>query len=141
MYCTFHYYVYNSTTASICCSTGTIYLAQQLDYEVARFHDLNVSAWDGIQRSTAYVRINVIDENDNTPVFQRSFYSFDVPENSEAGHVVGRISATDADSGSNGNVLYEVTSQWGLDYFRLDSVRGTFTLIKPVDFEEVSLFF
>lgn len=118
--------------------SGTIYLTQTLDYETARVHDLNVSASDGALRSSALVRIYVIDENDNVPVFQRNFYSFDIPESSEAGYTVGRVSATDLDSGNNGLVLYEVTSQWGLDYFRLDSTRGTFTLIKPVDFEEVS---
>ncbi|KAH9519846.1 hypothetical protein Btru_071060 [Bulinus truncatus] len=119
---------------------GTIYLSQSLDYETARVHDLNVTAFDGVQRSTAFVRIYVIDENDNTPVFLQSFYSFDILENSFVDSTVGRVSATDADSGNNGLVVYQVVSQWGLDYFQLDSLRGIFTLIKPVDFEDRQLY-
>ncbi|CAL1535045.1 unnamed protein product [Lymnaea stagnalis] len=119
---------------------GTIYLTQQLDYEAARSHDLSVDAFDGVQTASALLRINVIDENDNNPVFGRAFYTFDIAENSDTGYVIGRLLATDADSGNNGYVIYEITSQWGQDYFQLDNNRGTFTLIKALDFEERQLY-
>jgi len=48
------------------------------------------------QSATATVRVTVADVNDNNPSFSRNIYTFEVPEN-EADHLVGTVSATDAD--------------------------------------------
>ena len=48
------------------------------------------------------------------------------------------VQATDRDSGENARITYELESEWGKDYFILDDVQGTITLLKELDYEEVS---
>ena len=52
---------------------------------------------------TTRVRIAVLDENDNRPEFDETAYSFELPEN-QVGFVVGNISASDLDIGTNAKV-------------------------------------
>lgn len=51
--------------------------------------------------STVTVYINVIDENDNAPVFETNSYNVDVYENSTVNMVVTTVMATDRDSGKH----------------------------------------
>ena len=50
--------------------------------------------------------VKIIDENDNGPQFDFSSYSFKLNETSLNGSVVGKVHATDADSGDNGRIEY-----------------------------------
>ncbi|XP_043259305.1 cadherin-89D [Colletes gigas] len=56
------------------------------------------------------IRIHVVDVNDHPPIFDKSWYTFDVPEGTYAGYAVGTVRAFDSDFGSNANVSYELTS-------------------------------
>lgn len=51
--------------------------------------------------STVTVYINVIDENDNAPVFETNSYNVDVYENATVNTVVATVTATDRDSGKH----------------------------------------
>ncbi|XP_060593807.1 cadherin-related tumor suppressor-like, partial [Ruditapes philippinarum] len=86
------------------------------------------------------VRINVQDVNDNAPKFTKSFYSFDILEDTDIDTTVGSIRAYDPDEGENGRVAYSLTSGWGNDTFSLDAEKGTFTLLRLLDFEENQLY-
>lgn len=68
-----------------------------------------------------------------------SCYWQQVPENAKTGTVVARVTATDADVGANGNVSYEVISDWGTDVFSLNPASGVFTLIGSLDYETASV--
>lgn len=83
------------------------------------------------------MQINLNDVNDNAPKFTQSFYSFDIYEDTLIDTTVGSIRAYDPDQGSNGQVAYSLTSGWGNDTFSLDATKGTFTLLRLLDFEEV----
>ncbi|XP_043600615.1 cadherin-89D isoform X2 [Bombus pyrosoma] len=56
------------------------------------------------------VRIHVVDVNDHAPIFDKSWYTFNVPEGSYAGYNLGAVRAIDADFGVNANVSYEAVS-------------------------------
>lgn len=56
----------------------------------------------------ATVRIRVLDENDNPPVFGRLYYSIEVPENLEALPLF-TLRATDPDAGDSGDMIYRIT--------------------------------
>lgn len=74
-------------------------------------HKMTITATDnGIPplSATASLVINVIDANDNDPVFSKAAYEFQVEENKKAGASVGKISATDADLGDNAVVRYSL---------------------------------
>lgn len=79
------------------------------------------------------------DTNDNPPVFTENAYSFDVPENTIRGTQVGEIVATDEDEGVNGQVTYQVISDWANDVFSLNPQSGVFTLTARLDYEQVRL--
>ncbi|KAL5111275.1 hypothetical protein TcWFU_000929 [Taenia crassiceps] len=49
--------------------------------------------------ATQEVRIYILDENDNDPVFQRNEYQFHVMENLPSGYAIGEILVTDKDEG------------------------------------------
>ena len=50
-----------------------------------------------------------MDQNDNPPVFQQSSYSFNLPEGSYSTlHHVGDVRATDADTGNDASLDYEI---------------------------------
>ncbi|WAQ98689.1 FAT-like protein, partial [Mya arenaria] len=114
----------------------TISTSGTLDRETIARYTLNVTANDGLQTSHCMVRINVNDVNDNAPKFDQSFYSFDIPEDTAIGTTVGSVRADDLDVGLNGDVLYSLTAGWGNDTFELDPVKGTFKLLRVLDFEE-----
>ena len=54
--------------------------------------------------------MNVVDINDNTPVFSESTYETAVIENATVGETVLIAMATDRDTGSNGEVTYQFQS-------------------------------
>ncbi|GFN76585.1 protocadherin-like protein, partial [Plakobranchus ocellatus] len=119
---------------------GTVRSTQTLDYETKRRHLLTVVATDSVHTSRAEMDIRVRDENDHSPEFGSPEYSFEVSEAARPGYTIGQIKATDVDSGKNGRIVYSLDSEWGQEYFLLDNVHGTFTLIKELDFEERQVF-
>ncbi|XP_021205801.2 protein dachsous isoform X1 [Bombyx mori] len=92
-------------------STGWVYLAKPLDRETKAKHKMLLTATDnGLPplSTTANLVVNVIDANDNDPVFTKNAYEFQVEENSRAGAFVGKISAVDSDLGDNAVVKYSL---------------------------------
>ncbi|XP_047209256.1 protocadherin gamma-A11-like isoform X28 [Girardinichthys multiradiatus] len=86
-------------------------LQKPLDREKEEFISLLLTAVDGgePQRSGAMqIHITVLDANDNAPVFTQPVYKATVQENSVKGTTITKVSASDADKGSNGVVSYVI---------------------------------
>jgi hypothetical protein len=64
-----------------------------------------VQASDRINRATTTLRIDVVDENDNTPMFDRPFYALSVPERTPAHTSIVQVRASDADTADNNRRL------------------------------------
>ncbi|XP_062250199.1 protocadherin beta-15-like [Platichthys flesus] len=118
-------------------------LDKELDREME--HDLNfmLIAVDGgvPQRSgTANIHVNVLDANDNAPVFERAVYKASLLENAAVDTIVVAVSASDADEGINGEVTYEFSriSERAKNVFSLNSETGEIKVIGPLDFESNS---
>lgn len=58
--------------------------------------------------ATTKVLINVLDANDNDPIFSKEFYEFQVEENLKRGTIIGSVSAEDADVGLNAAIRYSL---------------------------------
>lgn len=118
-------------------STGVLTLAKALDYELCQKHEMTVSATDGgwVSR-TGYciVTVNVIDVNDNSPVFLPDEYFPTVLENAPSGTTVIHLNATDADSGTNAVIAYTIQSS-DSDLFVIDPNTGVITTQGFLDFE------
>lgn len=79
---------------------------------------LNISAKDvgGLADYTT-LKFKVIDVNDHAPVFEKSWYTFDINEGVYAGSVLGKIVATDEDYGNNANISYSIQSEKSIPFF------------------------
>lgn len=104
---------------------GSIYTNATLDRETKDSYDIYIkatndpdyySAKDKNLRtlkgspSVAHVRIVVLDENDNAPVFERNEYHAGVNVVADTGEFLCQLSALDQDAGDNGTVSYQVVA-------------------------------
>eukprot|EP00794_Sanderia_malayensis_P015994 gene15994-17605_t len=86
---------------------GHIYTKAILDYETNKTIVFNVNVTDSTLTSVVKVHLVIIDYNDNHPVFVfPTPSSLNVKENITVGTVLGKLNATDADSTSNGQVIF-----------------------------------
>lgn len=118
--------------------TGFIGVKKNLDREVVDSYSLYVSASDNAANpKTAYVWVNftVLDENDNSPIFQ-NVMNFTVTENAKAGTKVGKVYATDSDAGKNGEVRFSIVEGNDGDALQIDSVSGEISVKGGIDREK-----
>lgn len=113
--------------------TGVVTLTQALDYEEQAEYMLTVLASDSLHQTSGEVKVQVLDVNDNAPVFSKDSYQVKVPRSSvqkpgpmqadtcfisqvdlselvAADTLVLSVSATDRDSGLNGEITYRLLS-------------------------------
>lgn len=106
--------------------TGVVYLRNPLDYEHLQTHSFRAfvtSSMDkSVQNASTLIIINVIDENDNSPVFLHDVYFIEVEERVLPQGMIGTIKAIDKDSGRNGQLSYFILSNE--NYFRINSNTG-----------------
>ncbi|CAG5117266.1 unnamed protein product [Candidula unifasciata] len=92
---------------SISPSTGIITANIRFDRERVAQYTFHVVAVDHGQPSlsgTTTVTVNILDLNDNDPIFSLQEYNFRLYENKKPGSLVGNISVTDPDLGVEGTV-------------------------------------
>uniref|UniRef100_A0AAY4BX72 Cadherin EGF LAG seven-pass G-type receptor 1 n=1 Tax=Denticeps clupeoides TaxID=299321 RepID=A0AAY4BX72_9TELE len=94
-------------------STGAVDVVGPLDYESIREYKLHVKAQDGgrppLINGTGLLVVQVVDVNDNAPMFVSTPFQASVLENVAAGHSVIHVQAIDADSGDNSRLEYSLT--------------------------------
>ncbi len=122
---------------------GELLLNKELDREQQKDLTLILTAVDGgtpPRSGTVVIHVTVLDANDNAPVFSQDIYKVSLPENSPLDTVVVTVSATDADEGQNGEVMYEFghLSERLMEKIFLDSLSGEIKLKGLIDFEEES---
>ncbi|XP_053422784.1 protocadherin gamma-B5 isoform X17 [Nycticebus coucang] len=113
-------------------------LEKILDREQQSYHRLILAALDGgdpPQSGTTEIRIQVIDANDNPPVFSQDVYRVSLPENVPPGTAVLQVSATDRDEGTNSEIIYSFYKTGQV--FSLNSKSGEMRTQKSLDFEEI----
>ncbi|XP_033097305.1 cadherin-23-like, partial [Anneissia japonica] len=119
--------------------TGQISTTGPIDREAESTINLVVSVSDSgfpSRQATPFAQVNfeIIDMNDNVPMFEQLNYVFEVEENQPNGTIVGQISATDLDPSDD--LTYSLQ---GFDeVFSIDSNSGNITTLKPLNQEDVS---
>ncbi|XP_001989490.2 cadherin-87A [Drosophila grimshawi] len=123
----------NNKYFSIDAYTGNVMVANAsiLDREQLKELTLSVVAQDKapatVQKSaTATIHINILDVNDNAPVFTRPVYNSTVSENAayQPPAALLQVQATDLDEGLFGDVRYVITAGNDLALFKLDAQSG-----------------
>ncbi|KAG9265353.1 protocadherin Fat 3 [Astyanax mexicanus] len=93
-------------------SNGQIMTLEKLDREEQSEVMLSVAAVDtGGRAGYCSVRVTLLDENDNAPLFDSLEYRASVRAEVEAGSLVTQVQAWDADQGINGQVSYSLYSE------------------------------
>ncbi|XP_066507713.1 protocadherin-16-like [Hoplias malabaricus] len=117
-------------------NTGSLSILKAVDREEQDSYNLTIVAEDhGMpQHSTTQVlSVQVIDVNDEAPLFEKSEYEVQVRENQPAGTSVLTVSATDQDQGTNGFVTYGGVTVEG---FVISPETGVISLTKVLDREQ-----
>ena len=111
-----------------------------LDREAHALHDIRIKCADmgnPPKRTTVHLMVDVMDANDNTPIFRQETYFATLNENNELGEVVAQVQATDQDAGANGQIRYELHED-GRKYFQIDPKTGVIRANVEFDREETS---
>ncbi|KAM9740537.1 protocadherin alpha-8-like isoform 7-T7 [Menidia menidia] len=117
-------------------------IQKSLDREISRKHVLALTALDGgkpPKSGEVKILINVIDANDNAPVFSQDAYSVTLEENSPLGTIVIQVNATDLDDGRNGEINYSFSKSVNRKLFKLFEINpstGEIIVKGSIDFEE-----
>ncbi|KAK5864404.1 hypothetical protein PBY51_015650 [Eleginops maclovinus] len=120
--------------------TGVFNVTRPLDYETQQFYILTAKARDGGgQASTVRVYFNVLDVNDNPPVFNTSVYSTSVSESLPSGSSIVTVGASDADDGPNAQLLYKIASGDPQSHFVITK-EGVLQTKKALDRETQSFY-
>uniref|UniRef100_A0A3B4EWQ0 Cadherin domain-containing protein n=1 Tax=Pundamilia nyererei TaxID=303518 RepID=A0A3B4EWQ0_9CICH len=107
---------------------------------------LTLTAIDGgtpAKSGSMTIIVNVLDVNDNPPVFSQRLYKARVYENVKIGTPIITLNATDLDEGQNGKVIYsfsEVGQGKQTNSFVIDEKTGTVTNKRNIDYEESNAF-
>lgn len=113
-----------SETFNIGARSGNISAKVELDHELQSRYTFLVTAVDkGTPplSATATVIVDVIDVDDNIPLFSINSYAFSVDEDESINSEVGQVTATDADSEPFDRFYYSMPTS---DMFRIDNVTG-----------------
>ena len=111
-------------------TSGTLTLAQELDFETAQSHSITVTGTAGPQSTDLNFVLTVTNVNDTAPVFAAGQTADSVAENTATGTTLRTFAAT-ADSGT---VAFAIT---GTDaaFFSIDESTGALSLAQALDFE------
>ncbi|KAG7222395.1 hypothetical protein INR49_016350, partial [Caranx melampygus] len=109
---------------------------EPLDYEKTQEYELIVVAKNkqGLVIKT-FLKVQVLDENDNAPVFQQSLVEISVEENNPPNTFLTQLQASDQDSDSRGEVIYLLGGD-APGIFVVDRVTGVLTVATSLDREE-----
>ncbi|KAM4864747.1 cadherin-17 [Thomomys bottae] len=126
---------------------GKFQLAKQsLKKQDSPQYNLTVEVSNQAFKTLCSVQINVIDINDEIPVFEKSDYGeLTLPEDTAVGSTILTIQATDADEPNTGSsrILYRITQGDSEGRLRIDTNpqtnAGYVTVQKPLDFETAAV--
>lgn len=115
-------------------------LISKLDRETQDYYSFTVEAFDGgipARTGTLTLNVQVLDENDNPPIFNQSEYHASLLEDAQLMSIVCKVHATDLDLGENGRVTYEINRRQSDpdEFFAINETTGVILLNKRLDYE------
>lgn len=110
---------------SIDIDTGVVTVIAPLNREQIPAYNLTLTATDGggLYNNT-YLYIQLLDVNDNPPLFQNSSYNATMPENAPVGTFMIQLSATDKDIGTNAIFTFAIKGGNTYSSFRINATTG-----------------
>uniref|UniRef100_A0A452UB42 Cadherin EGF LAG seven-pass G-type receptor 2 n=1 Tax=Ursus maritimus TaxID=29073 RepID=A0A452UB42_URSMA len=124
--------------------TGALDVVSPLDYETTKEYTLRVRAQDGgrppLSNVSGLVTVQVLDINDNAPIFVSTPFQATVLESVPLGYLVLHVQAIDADAGDNARLEYRLAGV-GHDFpFAINNGTGWISVAAELDREEVDFY-
>ena len=96
-------------------TTGEILSPSMFDRESQQTYVFDVEVFNDTDSSkptlaSASVEVRITDENDNAPQFDQHLYTSVIDSSTPAGYIILNISAADNDTGTNQDIVYELSS-------------------------------
>uniref|UniRef100_A0A8C5INF3 CADN protein n=1 Tax=Junco hyemalis TaxID=40217 RepID=A0A8C5INF3_JUNHY len=119
---------------------GTVFIAQPLDYEQEQHYELRLVASDGKWENHTLIIINVVNKNDEAPVFTQNEYQGSVLEElTDLPVLVLKVSATDPDQAADqAAISYSLHGQGAGSEFSIDESTGEISAHTRLDREKRS---
>ncbi|XP_017285390.1 cadherin EGF LAG seven-pass G-type receptor 1 isoform X2 [Kryptolebias marmoratus] len=131
-----HFYIHSPT--------GEINVINPLDFEMKQQYPIRIKAQDGgrppLINSTGLVVVQVVDVNDNAPIFVSTPFQASVFENVHIGSSVIQIRAIDSDSGENARLAYRLTDTVSGFPFTINNSTGWITVSEELDRESTEFY-
>ncbi|ESN90532.1 hypothetical protein HELRODRAFT_71159 [Helobdella robusta] len=120
-------------------------LKTALDREATNQYNFTVHAVDkGEKMGSMKVIVNVLDANDNAPIFEKQEEYFKlVKEDTAVGTVLVKVKAHDLDEGKNGEIVYKFIDHAHKEFenlFKIDNRTGEIILNDTLDFERTQTY-
>ncbi|XP_059506524.1 protocadherin beta-7-like isoform X5 [Stegostoma tigrinum] len=121
--------------------TGVLYSHTTFDYEQLKNFQIHVRAQDSGATplaSNASVQFIILDQNDNAPVFTQPSPEYDstaietVSRSTEPGYLVAKVAATDADSGQNARLDYQIFQSTDPGLFTISADSGEIWTVRSI---------
>ncbi|KAM8902415.1 protocadherin Fat 3-like isoform 11-T13 [Spinachia spinachia] len=122
-------------------ASGALRLTKELDYETQQFYNLTVKAKDKGKPvsllSVTFVEVEVVDVNENlyAPYFSHFALTGLVKENARIGTSLLQVTASDDDTGRDGEIQYSIHDGSGLGRFAIDEETGVIYTTDMLDRE------
>ncbi|XP_039531875.1 protocadherin alpha-3-like [Pimephales promelas] len=122
--------------------SAELVLQKALDRENQAVNHLILTAVDGgkpPKSGTLSIVVDVMDINDNKPIFSKPLYKVKVKENTPIGTKIMSVSATDLDEGINSEIQFAFIGHGNTDELKLFSINpnsGEIVVQGQIDYEE-----
>ena len=118
-------------------TTGVVELNTSLNFETQKTFSLSVTARDSgnpMRQNSADVVINIVNVNDNAPIFALGEYTAVVMESTAVNTPILTVFASDRDSGNHSAIVYSLQGP-AQSTFAVNSTTGVLTLELTLDYD------
>ncbi|XP_018422195.1 PREDICTED: protocadherin gamma-B2-like [Nanorana parkeri] len=136
--------IFEETPFSLVLSSDIYYrivTTSNLDREIVSSYNFTVLAQDRGSHPLSkriIIRLEILDVNDNPPVFMKTSHAIYIPENNLPGTPIYRGQASDPDYGENAKIKYSIYSKELLvsSYFSVNMENGVLYAQRSFDYEQ-----
>ncbi|TRY86224.1 hypothetical protein DNTS_035622 [Danionella cerebrum] len=120
----------------------------RLDRETFPRYEIELKATDSGSpplESKKIITVEILDVNDNPPVFSERVYSVYMKENSSPGSILASVTASDLDTGENAKIVYSLldSNTQGVpvsSYVYINAENGSIFSMHSFDYEKIKIF-
>ncbi len=126
------------TAFGINVDTGVITVEETLDRETTDYYLFNVTATDTVSTAWTLLHVKVLDVNEHDPVIVYNAGELVINELLPVGSLVtDKISASDADSGPNGGIVFSLGEGWlPEDHFEIHPQTGVIRIKEQIRYSQ-----